>query len=128
MSHTTNHIHSSTRCPRCSSTMTCRRDEIRSCDCNKIELSKDTLTFLASTEWVCLCNDCLQYFENLVVSCRLLAPVTSSTTVREGIHYKISGGLWVFTDTYHYLRGYCCRSRCKHCVYQSWDGDESTSS
>lgn len=24
---------------------------------------------------------------------------------------------WVFTATYHFKRGYCCNSGCKHCPY-----------
>jgi hypothetical protein len=36
----------------------------------------------------------------------------------EGVHYYINEqGYWVFTETYHLLRGYCCNNGCKHCPY-----------
>jgi len=35
----------------------------------------------------------------------------------EGIHYYIESGKWVFTEFYHLLRGHCCKSGCRHCVY-----------
>lgn len=41
------------------------------------------------------------------------------TTLKEGEHYYIdkNTGLLVFTDKYHLLRGYCCKSGCRHCPY-----------
>ncbi|MCS6967464.1 MAG: DUF5522 domain-containing protein [Bernardetiaceae bacterium] len=35
----------------------------------------------------------------------------------EGIHYYLENGRWVFTELYHFQRGYCCRSGCRHCIY-----------
>ncbi|MFM8318063.1 MAG: DUF5522 domain-containing protein [Bacteroidota bacterium] len=29
----------------------------------------------------------------------------------------MEGSNLVFTEAYHMIRGYCCRSGCKHCVY-----------
>ncbi|HYV92106.1 MAG TPA: DUF5522 domain-containing protein [Chitinophagales bacterium] len=38
--------------------------------------------------------------------------------LKEGIDYYINeDGLFVFTETYHLKRGYCCRSGCRHCPY-----------
>lgn len=31
--------------------------------------------------------------------------------------YYIENGLYVFTETYHKRRGYCCGSECRHCPY-----------
>jgi hypothetical protein len=36
----------------------------------------------------------------------------------EGVHFYINEqGYFVFTEFYHQLRGYCCKSGCKHCPY-----------
>jgi hypothetical protein len=40
-----------------------------------------------------------------------------STELIEGVHYYVESGKWVFTELYHLLRGYCCKSGCRHCVY-----------
>ncbi|RDI94732.1 hypothetical protein DV704_10550 [Meiothermus sp. QL-1] len=37
--------------------------------------------------------------------------------LREGEDYYLEGGLWVFTESYHLKRGYCCGSGCRHCPY-----------
>lgn len=37
----------------------------------------------------------------------------------EGIQYYIDpDGKWVFTETYHKERGYCCGNACRHCPYE----------
>jgi len=33
------------------------------------------------------------------------------------IHYTLESGKMVFTELYHYQRGQCCGSGCRHCVY-----------
>ncbi|MGL6072720.1 MAG: DUF5522 domain-containing protein [Fimbriiglobus sp.] len=35
----------------------------------------------------------------------------------EGRDYYIENGRWVFTETFHRERGYCCESGCRHCPY-----------
>ena len=35
----------------------------------------------------------------------------------EGIDFYYENGLMVFTAEYLRKRGYCCRSRCRHCPY-----------
>jgi hypothetical protein len=36
----------------------------------------------------------------------------------EGVHYYINDeGKFVFTETYHLEKGYCCGFGCKHCPY-----------
>ena len=39
--------------------------------------------------------------------------------LKEGEHYYTDKqtGLVVFTEKYHLLRGYCCKSGCRHCPY-----------
>jgi hypothetical protein len=32
-------------------------------------------------------------------------------------YYFNEHGLLIFTEHYHLKRGYCCRSRCRHCPY-----------
>lgn len=39
------------------------------------------------------------------------------TELVENVHYYIDSGKWVFTEFYHLLRGHCCKSGCRHCVY-----------
>ena len=31
--------------------------------------------------------------------------------------YYSKDGLIIFTEKYHLDRGYCCKSKCKHCPY-----------
>ena len=39
-------------------------------------------------------------------------------SLQQGVHYYINSyGYWVFTEEYHKLRGFCCKSGCKHCPY-----------
>lgn len=46
------------------------------------------------------------------------SPVIKREQLQEGEHYYINeAGNWVFTETYHRLRGYCCQNGCKHCPY-----------
>jgi hypothetical protein len=35
----------------------------------------------------------------------------------EGQDYTIEKGCWVFTESYHRERGYCCESGCRHCPW-----------
>ena len=42
---------------------------------------------------------------------------SSSTQLKEGTHYYIEKGLYVFTEKYHLERGYCCESGCRHCPF-----------
>jgi len=42
----------------------------------------------------------------------------TNDTLLEGVHYFINkDGKWVFTETYHLNRGYCCKSGCVNCPY-----------
>lgn len=36
----------------------------------------------------------------------------------EGIQYYLDpNGKWVFTETFHKSRGYCCGNACRHCPF-----------
>lgn len=36
----------------------------------------------------------------------------------EGRDFYIENGFYVFTESYHLKRGYCCGSGCRHCAYK----------
>lgn len=38
--------------------------------------------------------------------------------LEEGVDYYIEDGKFVFTALYHYKRGHCCNSGCRHCPYR----------
>jgi Family of unknown function (DUF5522) len=45
-------------------------------------------------------------------------PVLPSMSITEGEDFYINDkGLFVFTETYHLKRGYCCKNGCLHCPY-----------
>jgi hypothetical protein len=35
-------------------------------------------------------------------------------------YYFNEEGLMVFTEQYHLKRGFCCKSRCRHCPWKYW--------
>ena len=37
--------------------------------------------------------------------------------IKEGLHYYIEEGNYVFTELYHRERGHCCSRGCRHCCY-----------
>lgn len=37
--------------------------------------------------------------------------------LEEGDYYINEQGFRVFTEQYHFKRGFCCKSDCKHCPY-----------
>lgn len=51
-------------CPRCHKKFECRPDDIRSCHCAKIEISKEEYSFINSRFKTCLCNTCLNEPKN----------------------------------------------------------------
>ncbi len=36
----------------------------------------------------------------------------------EGIDYYLEDGKIVLTSVYHFKRGFCCNSHCRHCPYR----------
>ncbi|TAH25523.1 MAG: hypothetical protein EAZ07_06965 [Cytophagales bacterium] len=108
--------HETKTCPRCNTAFECKVGDITNCQCN-IEISNNTKEFLAKTNYDCLCVNCLQHLNHLVnVSTKYNFP-TQKEFLIEGLHYYKEDSNWVFTELYHLLRGYCCKSGCRHCVY-----------
>jgi Family of unknown function (DUF5522) len=56
------------------------------------------------------------YFDVLCTNCvgEIKDKFEAISTLDE---FYMDGNLLVFTETYHLSRGYCCRSRCRHCPY-----------
>ncbi|MCS6933715.1 MAG: cysteine-rich CWC family protein [Chitinophagales bacterium] len=103
-------------CPRCGNVFECKVGDIANCQCN-IPLSDRTKKFLAGTYYDCLCASCLLHFEKLnAIASKQTFPVQSELLI-EGLHYYRENGCVVFTELYHLLRGFCCNSGCRHCVY-----------
>lgn len=42
-----------------------------------------------------------------------------------GVDYYLENGRWVFTESWHLRRGYCCLTSCRHCPWGE-GGSEST--
>ena len=70
-----------------------------------IYLSENTLAYLIENQMIVI-----PYEQHV------LFPLKPSD-LKEGVHYYIASGKWVFTEFYHLLRGHCCKNGCRHCVY-----------
>jgi len=91
--------------------------DIVNCQCSTIKLSDETKSFLSKTSYDCLCKNCLTKIDNTIKLSKLYHFPVQKEMFVEGLHYYKENGDWVFTELYHLLRGYCCRSGCRHCVY-----------
>jgi hypothetical protein len=108
--------HETKICPRCNNAFECKVGDVSNCQCN-IELSKNTREFLVKTDYDCLCVNCLLHFNHLVNISRKHGFPNQQELLIEGLHYYKENNYWVFTELYHMLRGSCCKSGCRHCVY-----------
>ena len=54
------------KCQKCQAIFTCRSDDIRSCHCSQMELSKEQLADMASRWGGCLCGPCLREISKTV--------------------------------------------------------------
>jgi frataxin-like iron-binding protein CyaY len=72
---------------------------------NGIYLSENTLALLIENQMVVIPNEQHDQF-----------PLKPSN-LKEGVHYNVISGKWVFSEFYHLLRGHCCKNGCRHCVY-----------
>ncbi len=108
--------HETLICKRCGQSFECKVGDISRCQCTAVEISKKTVEFLETTMWGCLCVSCLKEIDSLVQSLKDESFPTPSE-MREGFHFYIENGLYVFTEGYHSLRGYCCESGCRHCPF-----------
>jgi len=109
--------HEEKYCPKCNIAFTCKMGDIANCQCNTVSLSEATINFLAKTNFDCLCKDCLlKVSQDIKVASGYLFPMQKEMLI-EGLHYYKENNCWVFTELYHLLRGNCCQSSCRHCVY-----------
>lgn len=46
-------------CQRCQSTFQCKADDIAACQCATVSISKATQKYLSTTNYGCLCKNCL---------------------------------------------------------------------
>src|SRR5258705_1070903 len=109
--------HEEKYCPRFGASFTCKTGDIANCQCTSIRLGEDTIKFLAQTPFDCLCKDCLSKINHDIRVSKAYKFPTQKEMFIEGLHYYKEGGYWVFTELYHILRGHCCKSGCRHCVY-----------
>jgi hypothetical protein len=105
------------QCSRCKQTLECKADDIENCQCNKVILQEETRVFLAQTAYDCLCNQCLHHFDQLVTLAKAHHFPDKQELLVENIHYYKEDHCIVFTELYHFLKGYCCKNGCRHCVY-----------
>jgi hypothetical protein len=110
-------LHEERNCPRCGNTFVCKAGNISNCQCNTVSLSSETTSFLLGTSFDCLCKDCLSQLNLLVKVAKMHSFPPTKELMIEGLHYYKENGSIVFTEMYHYLRGYCCNNGCRHCVY-----------
>jgi hypothetical protein len=104
------------QCKRCGQAFECNVHNINECQCSALALSSETRDFLAKAFWECLCFNCLIEIDQKIKSIQAKSfPCTKE--LKEGVHYYLVNGLWVFTEMYHMLRGDCCKSGCRHCAY-----------
>lgn len=103
-------------CKRCNKSFECKVGDISRCQCKAAAVSTTTIEFLEKTSWGCLCVNCLKQIDRTIASLRNEVFPTSSD-MKEGIHFYIENGLFVFTERYHLLRGTCCESGCRHCPF-----------
>lgn len=64
-----------------------------------------------------LCADCEAHLKALLDKVKGHHAPAVGETLQEGLHYEMEGSNLVFTEAYLMMRGHCCRSGCKHCVY-----------
>jgi len=104
-------------CPHCSRQFECKVGDVVNCQCSILTLSAETHTFLDKTDFDCLCVSCLGKFNEMQSKSFGFEFPNKREQMIEGLHYYLENGFWVFTEFYHFLRGNCCQSGCRHCVY-----------
>lgn len=78
--------------------------------------------FLRKTRYTALCPGCADALTDLLHAAAREHPPGPGGPFVPGRHYTMEGGLVVFTEYYHVLRGYCCGSGCRHCAYGNRPG------
>lgn len=95
----------------------CKCDKVA--DVKEIEtiLSKETKEFLLENNLNIFCKKCLQDINTMIdVAQEYKSPLKNKQFI-EGIHYYKENNYIVFTEMYHFLKGYCCKNSCRHCIY-----------
>jgi len=109
--------HETKHCPRCKTSFECKVGDIIRCQCQTVTLLPETTLFLSNTNFDCLCAVCLSDFNDMQSKSAKLTFPKQKEQLIEGLHYYKENGNWVFTEFYHFSRGTCCQSGCRHCVY-----------
>ncbi len=110
--------HEIKNCERCGDAFECKVGNIAQCQCAEVPLSERTKSFLEESNFDCLCKKCLNELNHQLQYVATLPSLTPyNPQIIENLHYYQEGNLFVFTEIYHLLRGYCCRSGCRHCPY-----------
>lgn len=104
-------------CPRCTTTFFCNASDIANCGCRTVQLQQTTLEFLSKTNYDCLCPTCLYEINQIVLQAQNTPFPDTPEDFKDGTHYYMEGGNFVFTELYHVQRGYCCGNGCRHCPY-----------
>jgi hypothetical protein len=103
-------------CEKCAAPFECKMGDPYRCQCSEITLSPQIRDFLEQTDFDCLCKNCLTDLNQKLKNLENHAFPDNQNLI-ENFHYYRENGLWVFAENYHLLRGYCCRSGCRHCPY-----------
>lgn len=105
-------------CPRCNALFECKPGDVANCQCSEVAVSESVRLILEQSYWEdCLCKQCLSHLELLSRQAVAAPVVIHGTRPVEGTHYYKENNYWVFTELYHFQRGYCCQSGCRHCIY-----------
>ncbi len=104
-------------CPRCNADFECKVGDIANCQCSTVSLTAETLSFLQSTHYGCLCKKCMAEIAQMVKFSQQHPFPQQKELMIPGLHYYVENGQWVFTELYHIQRGYCCNNGCRHCAY-----------
>lgn len=104
------------KCERCRTTFECKGNDIALCQCIQGTIRQETIQFLKTAFRGCLCVDCLKQVDEKMAAIKGEVFPASNELI-EDVHFYIENGLFVFTERYHLLRGFCCISGCRHCPY-----------
>jgi hypothetical protein len=104
-------------CVICKEAFVCRAAQITQCACQNLKLTAETQSFIQKLTNDCVCVTCLEELNSLSFQAKSYAFPKNGDRFIENVHYYIDHGRWVFKPLYHYLRGTCCKSGCRHCIY-----------
>lgn len=80
-------------------------------------ISPQLMFFFKQSDLNHVCTECISDVNKLIEYCLARGHRSIVEELAEGVHYYMEGGMWVFTELYHFQRGYCCESGCRHCIY-----------